>query len=254
MPRESSTIAFVRALVAGQRAIQDGESFVTTSSSGRRIALPVSAVAELRSAGVLGGHGPACHATAVAPTWLRRTMLEADGFAAQHRVETRNPSGTTINLAESPLGRLAAPGRDGSPPFLAPHHVEAGERLRRLVDRAQLQPRITMSYDPAHTPGSRSGTSDISDMAAEARRKVSAALMALPADCAGVIMDVCGLLKGLQVVESERGWPRRSAKLVLRIGLEQLAAHWGLLPVAAGPEDGRSRTWRGEGARPHVFD
>ena len=62
----------------------------------------------------------------------------------------------------------------------------------------------------------------------------------LPADCAGVVIDVCGWLKGLQEVERERGWPRRSAKLVLRIGLEQLAQHFGLGPYAVGKTRGRS--------------
>jgi hypothetical protein len=58
-----------------------------------------------------------------------------------------------------------------------------------------------------------------------------------------VLFDVCGFGKGLQVIELERRWPRRSAKLVLRIGLEQLAATFELSPTATGNERGHARNW-----------
>ena len=115
--------------------------------------------------------------------------------------------------------------------------------MRKLAERARLQPRVTMSYDAAHTAGGKgAGTAaEISDMAADARRTLSDIARVLPADCAGVVLDVCGLLKGLQTVETERGWPRRSAKLVLRIGLEQLAQHFGLSAAAIGKPTARRR-------------
>ena len=76
----------------------------------------------------------------------------------------------------------------------------------------------------------------------------------LPAECAGVVFDVCGWLKGLQEVERDRGWPRRSAKLVLRIGLDHLAEHYGLSPVAVGRSGSRPRGWMEDGARPDRFE
>jgi len=90
-------------------------------------------------------------------------------------------------------------------------------------------------------------------MAADARRALAEIDRALPRDCAGVVFDVCGLLKGLQEVERDRGWPRRSAKLVLRIGLEQLAQHYGFGPVARGRAIAQVRQWMDDGARPGVF-
>lgn len=66
-----------------------------------------------------------------------------------------------------------------------------------------------------------------------------------------MLTDICGFDKGLQLIEAERNWPRRSAKLVLRIGLEHLAMSLGLAPVAAGAESGLMRSWLPE--RPPMF-
>jgi hypothetical protein len=178
-------------------------------------------------------------------------LLDSDAFAAHHRISTTDNQGITTNLAESPLVRLG----HGKPAFLGRHHLEAGERVRRLVERAQLRPQLTRDYSSSHIGGGgRRGTGDISDMAAYARRSVADLHKILPADCAGVVLDVCGLLKGLQEVERERGWPRRSAKLVLRIGLEQLAKHYGLCPVAVGPPSREDRKWMASDGRPQRFE
>lgn len=235
---DSTTMRFVRAVLAGAEVDLDDACAVAAG-----VRLPDAALQRLVSAGVLASDG---RPRPEARSWLRRQMLDADGFAAQHRHETTDADGTRLNLAESPLARLAT----GPHPFLARHQVEAGERVRRLCERARLQPRLTMSYSLAHVAGgTRAGSADLSDLASDARRQLDALHRALPAECAGVVIDVCGLLKGLQLVETERGWPRRSAKLVLRIGLEQAARHFGLDALAAGPAQGRPRTW---GDRPQM--
>jgi hypothetical protein len=184
-----------------------------------------------------------------AKAWLRRAMVEADGFAAQHRQIGADGS---RNLADSPLARLAQ-AAGGETAFLERHQVEAGERVRLWAEKARLTPRLTMSYSAAHVAGgSPSQRGEIGDMAADARKRLNALWDSLPRDCAGVVMDVCVFEKGLQQIEAERGWPRRSAKLVLRIGLEQLAGQFGLAPVAAGPERGKQRGWM-EGERVAMF-
>ena len=227
----------VRALLAGAE-LRRGEESVEAAG----VVLGEVAFRDLVSDGVLAEDG---RPRPEARSWLKRQMLDEDAFAAQHRLEAVTPEGLKLNLDESPLARLAA----GETPFLARHQVEAGERVRRLCERARMQPRVTMSYSGAHTAGGggASRAAEISDLAADARKQLAALHAALPADCAGVVLDVCGLLKGLQQVESERGWPRRSAKLVLRIGLEQAAGFFGLTGVAAGRA--KARTW---GERPTV--
>ncbi len=152
-------------------------------------------------------------------------------------------------VGENTLARLAGTGREG--PYLAPHQLEAARRIERLFERAHLQPRLTACYDPTRTAREpRRGAGDISDFAADARAHLSRLIAALPPDCAGVVLDVCGFSKGLQTIETERGWPRRSAKLVLRIGLEQAARLFGLAPSASGPERGKVEAWIGSGAYP----
>jgi hypothetical protein len=144
------------------------------------------------------------------------------------------------------LMRLAAGRGASEPAFLAPHHMAAAERFERLIRRAQLAPRVTMSYDPANAGGrgrSANGVETASDGAADARLHLSRMAASLPPDCWGVLFDVCGLGKGLQLIETERRWPRRSAKLVLRIGLEQVAAHFGLSAHAKGAAQAQDSHW-----------
>jgi hypothetical protein len=249
MRRETGLHRFVRGLLASGPARRDGDAFVTPD--GRRG--DTAEVERLIAQGALAGDREQCCANAETAGWLKRSQLDRDAFAAQHRTSGVGPDGTEINLAESPLARLAA-GIGGEAGYLERHQIEAGERVRRLVERAHLQPRLTMAYSAAHTAGSgQRGAGDISDLAADARRALDDLYRVLPHDCAGVVLDVCGLLKGLQEVERERGWPRRSAKLVLRIGLEHLAQHYGLASVAHGQASTRPRQWMDGGARPSVF-
>lgn len=254
MRPDRNTLRFVRALLAGGEARLREREFVLAGAEGTG-RLPDRVAVALAGEGVLDVAGELCRAGDGARSWVRRNLLETDHFAAQHRQTVRTAEGVTINLAESPLGRLARPGRGESEAFLDRAQIEAGERIRHLAERARLQPRLTMSYPATHTVSGKAGAGagDISDLAADARRQLNAIVAVLPRDCAGVVMDVCALAKGLQTVETERGWPRRSAKLVLRIGLDQVARHLGLSAKATGPMRGRQRTWLGEGARPKMF-
>lgn len=254
MQRSSGrALRFVRALLPDHEARRGGDGLFRTFAGARPVTLEAGEVAALVSAGVLRGDAAHCRPGPDVRSWVRRQMLAGDCLAAQHRTDIRTADGRLLNLAESPLSRLATAQAGEAGPFLAPHQVEAGERLRRLVERARLRARVTMSYDPTRTPSGRGAAAELGDMAADARKTLAAVMAALPADCADVVLDVCGLEKGLQQIELERGWPRRSAKLVLRIGLDQLARQFGLAPAAVGRAAGANRAWMEEGARPEMF-
>ena len=245
MSPRPSLLHFVRGLVGGGTASFSGSHYATPD--GRRGAK--SDVRALIQAGALSGNDTMCRANSETSGWLKRSMIDCDAFQAQHRLTERDAHGREVNLKESPLARLAV----GETAFLERHHIEAGERVRRLVERAQLRHRVTMNYSGiAQDPTGADGSTDLSDLAADARKAVAEIHRSLPAECAGVVLDVCGWLKGLQEVERERGWPRRSAKLVLRIGLDQLAHIYGIGPHAVGKQSGKSRGWMADGARPDM--
>ena len=136
--------------------------------------------------------------------------------------------------------------RDG---FLQTYHLQASERLLALFERAGLRQRVTMSYDPGRV--GRSGTAgraEVGDLALDARKRLNHLARRITSDCWNVLADVCLYDKGLQEIEAERRWPRRAAKLVLRIALDQVAAEFGLTEVATGPASGSERHWRPERA------
>ncbi|KAB0679969.1 DUF6456 domain-containing protein [Aureimonas leprariae] len=155
-----------------------------------------------------------------------------------------------FNPAESPLGRLATrKGADGAP-FLAPAEAMAGERLRLDFTRGRLEPSVTQRWEasPRGSGGAR-GAGDLSDSAIDARKRVDAAVRAVGPELAGVVLDVCCFLKGLEIVERERQWPARSAKLLLKAGLAALARHYGF-DQRGGGREGHIRAWAAPNGRP----
>ena len=168
--------------------------------------------------------------------YLRRLSAAGDPFQDQHReleeirIEMPNGAATvTANLAESPLNQLARRKAKDGHPFLAEHEWRAGERLRSDYTRGQLIPRMGANWVASVASGRRDGGSsvaDLTDTALASRQRVDRAIDAVGPELAGVLIDVCCFLKGLEQVESERGWPVRSAKIVLKTALWVLHRHY----------------------------
>lgn len=178
-----------------------------------------------------------------------------DPFRAQHLdLATRDlmtEGGLTqvlVNDSESPLAWLARrKGRDGRA-MIAPDQFIAGERLRADFTRGHMTPRVTSSWTGiAGTKGTGGGTGEMTDMIVASRQRVRLALEACGPEFSGLLLDVCCFLRGLEDVERERGWPPRSAKVVLQLALDRLARHYGLRSDAKGTGTA-IRTWLGDDA------
>lgn len=192
--------------------------------------------------------------TAKLPAAAAADPGEGHPFLAQHlalarrRIDTADgPIDVLVNDAESPLAWLARrKGRDGRP-LIEPVQLQAGERLRRQFTRAQMMPRVTANWNAPvaqarrGADGSRPGA--FAEATLAARQQLRTALEAVGPEFAGLLLDVCCFLKSLEDVEGERGWPARSAKVVLRLGLDRLARHFGLSGEVRGRARAAMRSW-----------
>jgi hypothetical protein len=197
-----------------------------------------------------------CGQSLLARTTLARLGGAIDPFRAQHLGLARHCIGVgegervlTVDQAESPLAWLARrKGKDGKA-HIEPAQLQAGERLRADFTGAQMMPRVTANWESPVANNARGGAlGTFSDAAIAARQRVRHALDAVGPEFAGLLIDVCCFLKRLEDVERERGWPPRSAKVVLQLALDRLARHYGYGGVARGPARAAIRTWLAPGA------
>lgn len=172
----------------------------------------------------------------------------ASPFQAQHRffaervVVSRDGAEKRLrfNLAESPLAVLGRKRDKDGVAYLTPELIEAGERLREDFELAQMGPRVGQNWDRFLTAGGR-GQFDAGRGPAEgpqdARIRVAKAMEALGPGLSDIVFRICCFLEGLETAEKRLGWSARSGKVVLKIALERLAAHYGVTPA---PGIGRS--------------
>lgn len=164
------------------------------------------------------------------------------------------PSLAIVNLAESPLAQLARRKNKDGKPFLTHAEVGAGERLRTDYTRGQIMPRLGANWVAAVSAGRRSsggpgGAVELTEAALAARQRVDKAIAAVGPELSGVLIDICCFLKGLELVETERGWPVRSAKVVLKSALGVLSRHYNPAPSSAGR---KSFFWGAPDYRPEI--
>ncbi len=163
-----------------------------------------------------------------------------DGFAAQHRLMQSVPleeggaaRRVAVNMGESPLARLQHRALIDAVQFAA------GERLRRDFTLAQLTPRMGVDLTAPVMSGGGAGD-NIGDIALAARQRFNRALVAAGPQLSDLLFDVCCHLTPLEGAEAGRGWAKRSGRVVLKIALDRLAAHYGLNMTA---KRGAIRHW-----------
>jgi hypothetical protein len=180
----------------------------------------------------------------------REAAPRSEAFRHQHgdtvvmTMETaEGPGRVRVDAEESPLDWLRRrKDRDGVP-LIDAGAYEAGQRLRADITMAGLLPGITARWDaPSGGPCS---PAEATDRMIAARQRLRHAFQALGAEFSDLLIDLCGFLKGLELIERERHWPPRSAKIVVRLALARLADHYGVQSVARGPASGRGiRAWQ----------
>ncbi len=250
---EADVVRLLRRLSAqGARLVPDGAGWrlETEKAPGTgRGRLDEATVAAAEHRGLIASDGHALAITDVGVALVRRALAGGEDFRAQHGAiapdttvdVAGNPHRVVRDHGESPLSWLRhRRGRDGRPMVEASEY-EAGERLRADFTRGQLMPRVTANWS-AVGGGRRAGggMADITDAAMSARIRVERAIAAVGPELGGILVDFCCFLQGLEDIERRRGWPVRSAKVVLRLGLGALARHYGLSERARGPDRARS--------------
>ena len=170
-----------------------------------------------------------------------------DGFRGQHMALAERQIATeygraqvTVDDSESPLAWRA---------LIEPHQFQAGERLRADFTRAHMMPRTTSNWPSPIASGRGGGdrASGFTETMIASRQRVRQAIDAAGPEFGGLLLDVCCFLKGLDDIERERGWPSRSAKVVLQLALDRLARHYGYAAQVTGRAQAAIRTWLAEG-------
>lgn len=157
-----------------------------------------------------------------------------------------------VNLAESPLAQLTRRKNRSGKPFLSNNEFLAGERLRADYTRGQIMPRLGANWEASVASSPRNGNDGIgnlTDAALSARMRVNKALEAVGPELAGPLIDICCFLKGIEQVEAERGWPARSAKLLLKTALAALSRHY---EPAAAPRRKNILHWGTQDYKPSL--
>lgn len=146
-----------------------------------------------------------------------------DGSQTGGSRDPRPTRSVLVNIAESPLGWLFAR------KLVDQRQFDAGERLRGDWERAQLAPRITMSWDQAPVARGRGGSSlgpDLTGSQIDARRRFDEAIEAAGPGLADILWRIVCAGEGMRDAETALGWPARAGRLVLTLALDRVATYY----------------------------
>jgi hypothetical protein len=154
---------------------------------------------------------------------LREMAVDGGLGLAGQPVNGAAARSVTCNLAESPLGWLFARG------FLTRRQFDAGERLRWDWERAQLAPRVTMSWDAAPIGSGSAGViaqADLSAAQIDAKQRFYEAIACAGPGLSDILWRIVCAGDGMREAESALGWPARAGKLVLTFALDRVAGYY----------------------------
>ena len=143
----------------------------------------------------------------------------------EQSIEGAQARSVSVNLAESPLGWLLARG------LITQVQFDAGERLRNDWERANLPPRVTMSWDSAPVARGRGGSADAADLTGaqiDAKRRFNDAIANAGPGLADILWRIVCAGEGMRDAETALGWPARAGKLVLSMALDRVASYYRL--------------------------
>lgn len=222
----------------------EGGSILLDGGERGAIVVPAGVLRGLLAEGRLVREGSTVTLPGPDPALRRRDLGSKTIADGESHVEV------AVNLAESPLALLMRRRTADGGAFLSEREFDAGERLRADYTRGRIMPRLGANWEASVSSGRRSGgVADLTEAALAARLRVERAIGAVGPELAGVLIDVCCFLKGMETVEAERGWPVRSAKVVLKTALGALARHYEPPARGRGP---KVLHWGAEGYRPAI--
>lgn len=129
----------------------------------------------------------------------------------------------TVNRAENPLSWLLARGK------ISQRQFDAGERLRDDFQAAGDGPRMTMSWDAAPVERGRRAAPDAllpGERVSAAKSRYEGALAAAGPGLSDMLRRTVCLGEGMETAEKALGWPARSGRVVLTLGLDRVADHY----------------------------
>jgi len=150
-------------------------------------------------------------------------LLKEQALGRDRCRKARPVRSVTVNMAESPLGWLFARGH------LTQRQFDAGEQLRRDWERAELAPRVTMSWDAAPVAKGRGGPAtgpEPNSAQIDAKRRFNDAIASAGSGLADILWRVVCAGEGMRDAETALGWPARAGKLVLTFALDRVAAFY----------------------------
>lgn len=244
-------------------ASKDGHVLLEAAGRGA-ISVESAVLSALAAQGVLVRASHSVALSTEGAALAARLASPSQAFQDRHReldlVTVESASGSTTvlaNLAESPLAQLVRRKTREGKPFLSEREFQAGERLRADYTRGRIMPRLGANWVATVASGRRAGgggggVAELTDAALAARQRVDNAIFAVGPELSGVLVDVCCFLKGLELVETERGWPVRSAKIVLKTALGALARHYSPAEGAGHRARHKVLHWGAQDYRPEI--